>query len=369
MTRTKKIVTVVLGLLLALVLVYLVLPILLLQSLNRRLQSIPGYDAHVRALELSWLKPGVTFHHVNLAKREKTAPGALVSAERVHVQLSGRALLRRELVMDITVEKPDMTFLMRERRVGQPKPLGIWRDPFVSLPPFRVHQAIFRDGSLRFDNADAIPPIHVFFDALTMSVTHVANSIRMKSPGPSLVKGEARMQGQAPVTLSMTLDPFAEDATFTVAGTLKRFDLVAMNPAMRHYTGLTLARGSLTMQADLAIHDGRFKGRIQRSIHDLTIEKKQRTLLKAIKEDVAQAWLNWHEDNDTQRIEKTFDYEGPLGYLEDDLVLAAVWVIKGAFIQALKAKVDDKVVTVLPEQALDEWAQWQAKERKKAKRD
>jgi len=166
----------------------------------------------------------------------------------------------------------------------------------------------------------------------------------------------------------MNVDSFNEHAVFDMKGSLKQFDLVAMNSIMKHYTGLQLEKGALNMEVDLFTREGRFGGKVKRWIEGLAIQKSDDKLFKRIKEDVAQTWINWQKDDKTGRIEKDFEYAGPLGYLDQDIVLAAVWIAKGAFIQSLKAKLDDQVHPGDPAQALDEWALFQEKEREKSQK-
>jgi len=354
--------------LLIIVLADLVFPAILLRTLNHRLSHVPGYDGHIQSLDLGWIRGRMVFHEVRFEKREDTAPGAFVSADRVVADLSWLQLLHGYPALTLDVEKGAMRFRMRERRVGQEKPVGVWRKPFTRTPALRVERITFHDGRLQFQNADAIPPIDIYFENVQLTGSNLSNRAALLSSSATHIQGTARMQGQAPLFVDMTVYPFQDQTAFTVAGRMQDFDLTAMNPIMHHYTRLRLKTGTLRMSVDLTAEKGFFGGQVSRSIDRLAIQKSPQKPLKRIKESVAQAWINSKKEDDRDRIETHFEYSGPLGYLDQDVVLAAVWIVKAAFIQALNPKVENKVVGVLPEQALDQWALFQQKEREKAGR-
>ncbi len=366
--RMRKLFTGLLLLLATMVLLHVVAATILLQQINNRLRTIPGYDGRVKAVHLGWLTPSVSARGFSLVKRDQKAPGAILSAQSIEADFFWTALWRGRFVLNVTLDKPDMLFLMRERRVGQARVTGLWRKPFEQFPSFLLNRLAMHHALLRFKNDDALPPIDVSFNDVDLLATSIANRPELVRSQWVAVEGRARMQGHAPLWLAIHVKPFSEQAEFDIQGALSDFNLPVMNSIMRYYTGLELEKGQLNMRLKLAAHGGAFRGRVQRSIDHLTIRKTDRGVITSVKENIAQAWLSGHEQPPTDRLEKEFEYAGPLGYLDHDTLLASVWVAKGAFIQALKVKVPAQVHPVPPEQALDEWAEFQAKQRKKAKR-
>lgn len=346
-----------------------VLPKILTHRINGRLRAVSGYDGGVERVRLKWAKPRLILHQFHLNKRDATPPGVFLSADQISIGFSWSALLRGNLVLDVTLEKPRIVCLMRQRGIGEPLKYGLWQEFFAPRVPFRMDRVTINDGILRFQNDQSIPPIDVTFDEVTLTADNLANRESMVLPKTTLIKGCGRLMDHAPVRLSVEMEPFKKHSTFRLKGEVKDFNLVFLNEVLRHYTGLELKKGSLTMGGEFTVRDGEFNGRVHRRIEGLIVRSRHRGFINGMKEIYFQAWIDRREDTITGRIENDFRLSGPLGYMDQDAFLAAVWVAKSAFLQSLRARMTGEIRMGTPEEAQDKWAAQQAREREKRARE
>lgn len=345
------------------------LPSFLLREINNRLQRVPGHRGGVVDLQLDWKTPRLTLSRLRFNKLEDAPPGAHFSAEEISADLSWRQLLRGRFILNIKLEKPEITALMRQRLVGQPLQKGVWQPFFLRLPPFRIDKLVVHDARLRFRNDQAVPPINIYFDQVDGAATNLANRAYLVVPGTgTVVQGEGRLMDQSPMWIWVGVEPFAKSPSFVMRGEVKDFDMKFLNDTLRYYTGLEVRDGRLSMGGEITADGRAFKGRLHRRIEKLVIKNADPGLFKGMKAVFAQTWINWHVDKTTGRIDNEFELAGPMGYLEEDVFLAAVWAGRSAFIQSFRANLTDEVQLDLPETAQDEWAEQQAREREKAEK-
>lgn len=305
---------------------------------------------------------------LRLEKNEEQAPAAFLSVETITLDLSWRDLLRGRYVFTVRLKNPKTLFLMRQRKPGQARKFGLWQPFFAKLSPFRIDRVIISNGSLRLRNDEDIPPTDIYFDRIDVEGTNLANRPSLLRPVPTRVAGTGRMMNEAPLTLEVEAKPFEEHATFELTGKLERFDLTRLNPVLRHYTGVDIERGFMTVQGKFSSTDGKFDGRVHRESEELNILGKtdaHLSFIQTAKEFIFEAWLNSKKDKTSHNLEADYELVGPLGYMDQDLFLAAVWVSKSAFLQSLRPTLPKTVTMGTPEQAEEEWMALQAKQRKK----
>jgi hypothetical protein len=345
--------------------VYWAAPGFLADALDRRLRAVPGYDGGVGSVRWEWLRPRLIVSRFRLDKRDATPPAFFLSADEIRVGLSRRELLRGKLVLELTLERPRVLFLMRQRTVGQPRKVRLWHAFFAHSPPFRVERLTVVDGALRFRNDQCIPPLDIRFDRVSLTADNLANRRSLIAAGPTTVAGRGRLMDHAPVRIEVAATPFSEHPAFRLAGDVKDLDLLFLNDILRHHTGLELKQGVLDMGGEFTAADGEFRGRVDRRIRNLSVRSRHRGMIMGVKEWIFQSWIDRREDDDTGSIDDDFGLSGPLGYTDQDVFLAAVWVAKSAFLQTLRARVPPDVRLDTPEQAQDRWAALQALERAK----
>ncbi len=343
-------------------------PKYLTREINKRLAQIPEYHGEVQRAEINPLTGNLTITGLRLHKNKKTAPAGFGSAEKIVVQFSWRALLKRQYLLAVHVEKPVTRFLMRQRKPGQPRKVALWQPFFAKLPPFRMNRVTISDGSLRVRNDEDIPPTDLFFDQINLEGTNFTNRESLLLPSPVKVSGTGRMMNEAPLTLEVEAVPFKEHATFTLKGKLERFNLTRLNPVLRNYTGVDIEKGFTSVDASFSVEGQNFKGRVHRTSEELIILGKtdgHLPFIQGLKEVMFEKWLNRRKDKEGN-LEADYDVTGPLGYMDQDIFLAAVWVAKTAFLQSLRPTLPETVTMGMPEQAEEDWMALQARERKKA---
>jgi len=339
-------------------------PGLLLRELNRRLASIPGHDGRAQTLRIGWREGAVSIGGFSLEKKERTAPAVFVTARSATARVDWAALRRRRLVLDVSLEKPDALFLMQRRRPEMPRRTGLWRPQ--GLPPFALRELRITDGKIRLRNDDVIPPTDIFFDGIELAFRNMANRPSLLASATATIAGTGRFMGRGALALDVAVRPFQPHAVYVASGSLRGFDLKAVNPLLRHYTGMDLEGGTLDVSGRFAAADGVYAGTVHRAIADVNVKRKREKMPfpTAVKEWLFETWIRMKAGKDG-RVVNDYELTGPLGFMDGDLLLAIVWPLKTAFEQSLRPTLPPRVEADSPEVVEERWMKQQAEERAK----
>ncbi len=345
-------------------------PRYLTREINKRLAQIPGYNGEVAKARVGFAGT-LIIKQFRIDKNEEKAPAAFISADTIILDLSWRHLLKKNLVGTIKLQNPKSLFLMRQRKPGQARKFALWQPYFATFPSFRINRIKIVNGSLRVRNDEDIPPTDLYFDQINAEGTNLTNRPQLLLSSSTRVRGMGRMMNEAPLTVDVEVNPFQEHAAFKLKGKLERFNLTRLNPVLRYYTGVDLEKGYATIEGKFSAGEGHFTGRVHRKCEELDILGKtdtHLTFIQAAKEFIFEKWIKGKKDKDSGNLEADYDLSGPLGYMDQDIFLATVWVGKSAFLQSLRPTLPEAVKMGSPEQAEEEWMELQARERKKIRR-
>ena len=344
----------------------LALPKILARQINHSLQSLPGYGGSVETAHLEWKGPRLILRRLEFHKLEETPPATSFSAEQIRIDFRWSQVLRGEAALDMVLEKPRFALLLRQRNIGDPRPTGVWKIYFKGLPPFRIDRLTIHDATLDFRNDQSLPPLDVFLNEFELTAGNVANREAMFLPGTTDVEGRGLLLNHAPVTMSARVEALQKPPVFWLKCEVKGFDLTFLNGLLSRFGGFKLEGGRLDMQTELNARSGEFAGQVHRRLDKLDIKNQDRGFIKDAKDVILQTWIDWHVDA-SGGIENRFRMSGPLGYMDEDPLLAVVWAGKQAFIQSLKANLPEDLRLDKPEILQDQWAARQAIERKRVR--
>lgn len=349
--------------------VWIVHPPYLTRAVNSRLKEIPGYKARVARVKVEPWGARVVVDGVAIEKLERTAPAMFLKADRVTADLSWGGIIGGDWEADVFLDKPEALFLMRQRLPGQPRKVGVWQAFFSGLRPFRVGTVKIRNGDLRIQNEESIPPADFSFNGIIAEGANMANRADRLGKGPARLEGQCRFMGHAPLRLFVEVVPFQEHATFRMKGQLDRFELKTLNPSLRHFTGTDIEAGVIDVEAELSAEGAEFSGNVKRRVEGLDVigrAEEHLGFIQRVKEFVFEVWLKGRQKDGVMAAE--YRLAGPLGYRDADVFLACVWAAKSAFLQSLRPVIPPEIRMGTPEQAEEEWMALQDRERKKAGR-
>ena len=346
-SKKKKIwLSVVGGLILALVIFRLMLPSILLRYVNRQLTLIDGYSGHVEDIDVSLYRGAYTIKDIKLDKTGGKIPVPFFKADVIDLSVEWRALFHGRIVAEIITEKPVLNFVKGPtKETSQTSVDSNWTDVVDKLIPVKLNRFEINDGEIHYRDFHSSPNVDIQAQNIHIVAENLSNAKHAKDTMPSTVNATANVyDGQA--TLTMKLDPLAKNPTFDVNARMTTLSLAKLNNFLRAYGNFDVEKGTFSLYTEAAAKDGRIKGYTKPLIKDLQVaswkEDKDKPL-KFIWESLID-FVGWVLDNPkTDRIATKATFEGSTKNPQVDLWSTIGELLRNAFIQALYPSLENSI--------------------------
>lgn len=237
-------------------------PPLIRGYVNRELSHLKNYRGHVDDVDLAVWRGGCTVHGLTIAKTQSDIREPLVSAPLVDVSVQWGALMKGELVGEATLASPHVNFVRKgeETQYGEGPD---WRAAIDRLLPIRLNHVRITDGTVRFRNASADPPVDVFLSDLDVEFSNLTNIRESDTPVFTGLEATATAMGHAPLTLRARLDPLREQPEFDLNFALRDLQLTRLNPLLLAYLDVTAEAGTFSVFGEVAAARGAYDGYVK----------------------------------------------------------------------------------------------------------
>lgn len=272
---------------------------------------------------------------------------ARLSAPRVVVHVSPLSLLRRELVVSASVERPvlrmpvdwlppDERRKRREAQAARAKARGEEtreHQPFAKLmeraPPLLLTEVALEDGRLEdsWSAVDAPPAVDRANLALRGFSTRGRKTARLE--------GRARVVGSGRARLRLEFEPTSEPLDLRLEFRLDDLDLAAANPFLLRRWGLDVKEGRYDLALALSAKEGRFRGTVEPTARGIAMGRHGPGLKKAAKEFYVGKELRERKDPEG-RIGRREEFSGSFAPSERGFRESVFVPAHRSYIQAIK---------------------------------
>jgi hypothetical protein len=327
------------------------MPYALRNLINKRLNQIPDYSGSVEAVDVSLWRGAYAIRQPVIMKRSGEVKEPFFKAEKIDFSIAWRELLRGQLVSDIELTKPMLTFV--EAAGSSASQAGgsaqRWQDVIDDIFPITITYFRIVDGEIRYIDQTATPKADVRVAHLATVVTGLANR-RSDTEGefPTKITASGETIGSGKLRLNGQLEPLAEQPHFLLKLELEGVSLPALNEFLRAYGGVDVSKGTFNAYVEATGRDGRFQGYFKPFFDGLDFSEPAgvtRPLGQKIWETVVRglAWVFKNHPRDEVATKIPFS-----GEFKD--VKVGVWqtvknLIGHAFIQPLTKKLDSRATS------------------------
>jgi len=327
----------------------LALPGLIKKHVNRTLDRLPGYGGRVDDIDVHLWRGAYKAQGIALVKEEGETTVPFVSVEALDLSVQWRELFRGSLVAEIDALHPEINFVggkPAEAQGVKGQKAEDWRETVKKLFPLRINRFVVRDGAVRFRNFNSRPPVDVRLDGVQVEANNLTNSEEKSDELMARFTARGRPMGRGSFDLRLKMNPLADVPTFDMDTTLKDLSLPALNTFFRHYAGIDVQGGTLSLYSEATARDGKFRGYVKPIIKDLNVlnSKKEKNgfwgwLKELTAEAAGEALENQPKDQVATRIAFSGNFEDP----RVAVWRAAALVLRNAFLKAIPAGLEDEI--------------------------
>jgi hypothetical protein len=325
----------------------LALPGLVRDYVNEKLDTIPEYDGHVGDVDIHLIRGAYSIDDVDILKTTGRVPAPFFAARRVDFSMEWRELFHGALVGEIWVDQGKVNFVKGEtEEESQTRIDGAWLEVVQDLFPFRINRFEIVDGEVWFRDFHSNPKVDVYLTNMFAVATNIHNTRDLKSELPADFRAVGNTLGEGKVTVHVKLDPLRDEPNFDLELALVNMDLVALNDLLEAYGKFNVKRGTFEVFAEIAGDDGGFDGYVKPFFKDLDVfelkddsDNPLKLAWQAIVAGAVKLFKNHPEDQVATKIPVTGTFEKT----DVDLWTTLVNVLRNAFVEAFRARLDDSI--------------------------
>lgn len=252
------------------------LPIYLRDYANNVLNNIEGYRGSVADVDLALYRGAYVIHGLKIHKIDEGIPTPFIEFTRTDLSLQWGALFRGEIVGDVTLDRPVITFAKSSN--GATKQDGTdtdWTVPIKALMPLDINFVEIHNGKIAWQDFSTSPNVDLYIDDMYAKATNLRNVADDSGALPSdlIVRGTSLGDGQ--LHLDGKLNILKQIPDFNLDAKLESVNLTAMNNYARPFAGIDFESGRLDVYSELIVQDGAISGYVKPLATNISIVDKQ----------------------------------------------------------------------------------------------
>jgi hypothetical protein len=315
---------------------------------NRTLDRNPGYAGTIGKVRMHLWRGAYSIEEIRISKRTGNVPVPFFSARRVDFAIQWNALIHRRIVGRVVMDAPEINLVdggsKEETQTGGGGP---WLEIIRDLFPFKINQAVVRQGSLHFRSFKKAKPVDVYLSRVEATIDNLGNIRDETNPLASTVRATALMMDQAKLEYNMTLDPFSYHPTFHMGLRLLGLDVTKLNDLALAYGKFDFERGWFDLVVETDSKEGQVTGYAKPLFRNLKVFSLKEDLKdtnplqyfwQALVGAVTSVFKNYQRDQFGTRIPFTADASQSTSV---DIIATVGNILRNAFIRAYLPRLDD----------------------------
>ncbi|HKX60178.1 MAG TPA: DUF748 domain-containing protein [Verrucomicrobiae bacterium] len=239
---------------------------------NRTIDRSPLYDGEVGDVRIHLWRGAYSLRDVRLNKTTGNVPVPFFAARRLDFAIQWKALFHGKVVGRVLMDEPELNFVdaaaAEEDQTGAGAP---WLQMVRDLFPFRINQALVRNGSIHFRAYRTAKPVDVYLSEVQAVIEDLANIHDDTAPLIATVQASGLAMDQAKFDFRMTLDPFSYRPTFHLATRLMGLDVTKINDLAMDYGNFDFQRGWFDLVVEADSKEGRLSGYAKPLFRDVKV--------------------------------------------------------------------------------------------------
>jgi len=338
-TASRTTLYIVFGIIVILIVVRFALPYVVRDYVNRTLADIGDYRGHVRDVSLSLWRGAYQIHDVTIQKMNGKVKEPFFDAPTVDLAMEWSEIFNGALVCKIELQRPEINFVRGPSREESQLWIDkVWMEKVKKLFPFKINSFTVHDGQIHYKDKHHNPPIDLYVKDADVVASNLTNSRKLSNTLVASVRAEGKTLGEAPLQLSLDLDPYSPGPTFKMKTELEKVDLVKLNNFLKAYAKLDVSKGEFSMYTEMEAKNGKFNGYVKPMFWHLEIAEwnaeKENVLelfWKAIASGITSLFKNQEKDQLATVVPLSGDIKDP----DADIWSMIGNLLKNAFIRAL----------------------------------
>ncbi len=331
---------------LLLITIRLILPFVVLKYVNKTLAGIKGYYGHVEDIDIALIRGAYQINDLKLVKvdtvtkKQDTIP--FFTTPQIDLSVEWRAIFKGRVVGEITVEQPILNFVKGKHEGEDVKQdTTDFKEVLKKLMPLTINHFKINNGQIHFRDPYANPIIDVPLKNLQVQADNLSNVNDSNKVLPSTIKATGDIYG-GKLHMNVKLNALEKQPTFDLNAGVDNINMINLNPFFKEYAKFKVEKGTFGLYTEFAAKDGAFNGYVKPMIKDMKV-LKEGNLGQRTWQTIVQGVDNLLENNKTDKLATKLPVKGRFDDPNTGLWTAISYVLRNAFVFALKPSIDNEI--------------------------
>jgi hypothetical protein len=252
------------------------------------------------------------------------------------------AIFKGAVVGEIYVTDPVLNFVKGKHKKEDVKAdTADFRTTIDKLMPLTINHFEIENGQIHYIDKYSTPHVDIAMTNLQVKADNLSNvndSAKLL-PAKLIASGDV-YNGR--FDLNVDFNALEKQPTFDLNAGLKNIQMVSLNDFFKAYANFQLDQGNLGLYTEFAAKNGNFKGYVKPIIKDLKV-KKEGDFLDIVWENIVAGAATILENRKKDQVATKVPIEGRFDQPDTDLWTAINYVLRNAFVYALKPSIDNEI--------------------------
>jgi hypothetical protein len=330
-----------------LVIVRLIMPTIILNKINDKLHHSKNSDGQVEDIDLALIRGAYKIKGIRMVRKDSIT-GTLDSIPMfecplVDLSVQWGAIFHGKIVGEVVVEKPELNIVKgRVNKEKAKQDTSNFRDAFKKLMPLTLNRIEINDATIRYFDPYSKPVVDMKISNLQLRAENISNVNDSNKVLPSHLQMSA-MAYDGTIKMNVKFSTLEQKPTFDLTSTIEKVNLVKLNAFFKAYGNFELSQGTFGLYTEMAAKEGLFKGYVKPVIDSIKVKKGEGTALDKLWEAVVSGATNLLKNGNTEKVATKLPIEGRFENPRSDLWTAVAYVLRNAFVAALRPSIDNEI--------------------------
>jgi hypothetical protein len=348
--KRKKTKIILLSIVGVLIILRLLLPYIVLKYVNKTLSELKEYYGHVEEIDIALYRGAYIIRDIRLDKRVEKAGSKdtipFFHSREIDLSVEWAAIFKGAIVGEIYVNSPVLNFV-KDKHKGEDLKADTadFRDLIDDLMPLSINRFGISNGQIHFIDPYSNPKVDISMKDIEVTATNLSNVNDSNKLLPAHLTASANTYG-GKFDMNVDFDALNKTPTFDMNARLTQINMVHLNDFFKAYGNFDLKKGRFGLYTEFAAKEGKFKGYVKPLIRDLDIVQWNKeegnvgqVLWETLIGSVAEVFQNQPKEQFATRIPLKGSFDDPEAGLWD----AISYVLRNAFVNALKPSIDNTI--------------------------
>lgn len=329
------------------VILWISLPMLIMNYVNKVLSDIEGYEGSVSHVDLNLLKGAYVIEDLVIEKLEGEDRYPFVAIDQINFSLEWGALFKGRIVGDVELVSPNIKMMAEtdERRALFGSDVD-WTEPLKEMMYIQINRFAIRNGIIHYMDLSSDPVVDLPLRNIELEITNISNVEELTEELPSRINMTATSIGDGNLNLQAEANFLKQIPDFDLVLELEGVNIPDLNDFIEARARLNAKQGEFALYTELEVQNGKIEGYVKPVILNLRLMKLEdgnQNIVSAAWGEVAGEVLNFFTNQDKDQLATRVPIKGEIIHPEADVFLTIWSVFHNAFIDALQQSVEGMI--------------------------